>query len=1792
MEQYSFVQPYKEYGSDCSYCRRPHNKGRVAYGFHTYHISPVDYETYLELGYLRSGSHVYKPSNARSCCPNNPVRIDTLAFIPSHSHRKLLKRIQQYLNGTRLITLPEINTDVFGRCLELTLEGRTKEAAEAVVRYRAEGVPSLELSASTTPTAPSASQNSSTSINRSTSSSLATRLGMVFLETDHDDDDNDDIMDNTKGTTKNYLSSSSSSSSQTHPSTMVPETSKKSKLYNSNPSSASIVPSTKDKLVPHAIPLYHPFRHISPDHCTEITDEDIQRSYIAHIIANVFHVYVNSHKSDKQIGSSVLSSLSLTHPPNSCVVDFTLTPEECINILQRSMVEEPSHKLLRSSSQSAQEHKIVDEDLSVIAAVCNAAFIITSILFDHRSSSSLHTASSASTSSSSSSLSSSVATSLIQDANSLPKGNLRTSKPKPNGQQQQSRIEFQRTIAKDIAAFLTSRCQPVGLIAAAAGPGYINISLTSSWPPLDLQRSTIYHAIQQEHTGRQTEVLPNNKLSISSSISSSQHRTSSNDSSRSNDDHRQTVSMSIVETDLVPLKRGQKRGSESSSSAALSPLTVADLLPLIPETLNITTVKTPLERKALSVYYRKQQVEREMAGKIYMKIDSFYQPGRDELDMENEIFDIENQEEELVKKQQSLMHTEDTVLPSGSTNSGTGTTIIGTPTVPTESSSSTTTTPAPKFIVTKLPPPNETEEERVNRIRTEIEQREMEEELQKEIEKSTDALEKMAADGIGNRMKMLRERAVENRNIIKEAAVSVPTTTETIASSSSSSSSATAASTSSSPPVSSIPLLPFGIGSHKLTVTLARPTYSTDSHELYARFNMALHRGKPSSQSERNFRRHLIDSPLVPMPAWKLGYLWACTESASEADREHINTLVDRARQFYEPLYPVSSSPSNTSNAGMSSSSTGPTNVVDRDDYYSPDTLLQRIMDTLHKQSRDLASVVVNSNSNTTTTAPVDISTSSSVIPSPTAIAATETIPLPRPKNTILEQCTELANLLSEPTLLPSDLISIVIQSYANDDKVLSYINMYLMDLLDPLTRREIELLYQQHENRTVKFGENAGDAVDKVFNNFPFPLQKLDSVFTFPECFFVIVSRLNDIAYDQRMEPGAVLLAMFILFLDIMQEGNKHYAAQQEYNDALIAYTEEIEAFIAKTESFSSASSSIDTNSNFAEEEPEESTNPGETVLPTTTTDRSSTHSSPPIPPTEPPDTSDWLTEERLFTRLANILDNYGARLHWIGRAVRSLIEEINHVVTTYSEGSAKFYDEQRRQDFYSRHQSLSGYNPLHPPFTEKDSLANLTTVAGITYQRNRPFPYIDQPPADDLFKKYFKPIYTPGALRHGAEPPPTPSASSSSSTMEGTKDNEKDHRIGISGWDLPFGYGSFFHEYRLDGVLIAVSVIDILPTRIASVYFFYDVDFRYLELGKLSALVEIWLVQQINQFTKQHPELSTFLPSNTVGPVCRHWDPNFYVHTCPQMSYKRQFQPMEIISPVMERGIWVPFDNNVLLAFDNNPEACLGSLLLPSHPSLTYHPSFGQQVKYARIDDPEQILPILSRMQQAEDNRAVSLLPTLLVQLRDGSLYPFGGLSERSKSICRIGLQRYVVGVGRKFAERTLLDPNGAASSGSQMEDVQKGRKARNETREAKRKALEEERRKNMGSSVAFDDENSTGSRMNEEGSFATTIEEEFLKLLQQSLQNEEQRILSSSSSTGVPIDRSSLTSLQELLNTLTRNDDGRNYSSAATTGTAVPSGYGNDYTTGQNESLDQMTGDGERGEEEEKEGYEDEG
>lgn len=125
--------------------------------------------------------------------------------------------------------------------------------------------------------------------------------------------------------------------------------------------------------------------------------------------------------------------------------------------------------------------------------------------------------------------------------------------------------------------------------------------------------------------------------------------------------------------------------------------------------------------------------------------------------------------------------------------------------------------------------------------------------------------------------------------------------------------------------------------------------------------------------------------------------------------------------------------------------------------------------------------------------------------------------------------------------------------------------------------------------------------------------------------------------------------------------------------------------------------------------------------------------------------------------------------------------------------------------------------------------------------------------------------------------------------------------------GVDIPSqGYGSFHQQYWLDGKIIAVGVVDILPTCLSSVYLYYDPDYSFLSLGVYSALREIMFVRELHRS----------------APALQYYYMGFYIHSCPKMKYKAQFSPSDLVCP--ESYQWVPVPQS-LPKLDVSPYARL---------------------------------------------------------------------------------------------------------------------------------------------------------------------------------------------------------------------------------------------------------------------------
>ncbi|KAF4972545.1 hypothetical protein FSARC_891 [Fusarium sarcochroum] len=108
----------------------------------------------------------------------------------------------------------------------------------------------------------------------------------------------------------------------------------------------------------------------------------------------------------------------------------------------------------------------------------------------------------------------------------------------------------------------------------------------------------------------------------------------------------------------------------------------------------------------------------------------------------------------------------------------------------------------------------------------------------------------------------------------------------------------------------------------------------------------------------------------------------------------------------------------------------------------------------------------------------------------------------------------------------------------------------------------------------------------------------------------------------------------------------------------------------------------------------------------------------------------------------------------------------------------------------------------------------------------------------------------------------------------------------------------GSYHHCYRLDGKLVAIGILDLLPECVSSVYFLYHESLHKHAPGKIGALYEIALA---------------------IEEGYGWWYPGFYIHSCPKMRYKIDYSPQFVLDP--DSLSWDPLDRTMLDLLDKKP-------------------------------------------------------------------------------------------------------------------------------------------------------------------------------------------------------------------------------------------------------------------------------
>ena len=97
----------------------------------------------------------------------------------------------------------------------------------------------------------------------------------------------------------------------------------------------------------------------------------------------------------------------------------------------------------------------------------------------------------------------------------------------------------------------------------------------------------------------------------------------------------------------------------------------------------------------------------------------------------------------------------------------------------------------------------------------------------------------------------------------------------------------------------------------------------------------------------------------------------------------------------------------------------------------------------------------------------------------------------------------------------------------------------------------------------------------------------------------------------------------------------------------------------------------------------------------------------------------------------------------------------------------------------------------------------------------------------------------------------------------------------------------------HRIDGKIIGVGIWDVLPHCLSSVYFYYDTDYSFLDLGIFSAIREIEYVKSFNSL---------------IDNQFKYYVMGFYCENVQKLRYKGEYHPSDILDHLTMN--YVPLD------------------------------------------------------------------------------------------------------------------------------------------------------------------------------------------------------------------------------------------------------------------------------------------
>ncbi|GAO47949.1 hypothetical protein G7K_2144-t1 [Saitoella complicata NRRL Y-17804] len=228
---------------------------------------------------------------------------------------------------------------------------------------------------------------------------------------------------------------------------------------------------------------------------------------------------------------------------------------------------------------------------------------------------------------------------------------------------------------------------------------------------------------------------------------------------------------------------------------------------------------------------------------------------------------------------------------------------------------------------------------------------------------------------------------------------------------------------------------------------------------------------------------------------------------------------------------------------------------------------------------------------------------------------------------------------------------------------------------------------------------------------------------------------------------------------------------------------------------------------------------------------------------------------------------------------------------------------------------------------------------------------------------------------------------------------------------------WGTWHQEYRVDGRLVALAVLDLLPRGVSSVYLIYDNDIgERFALGRVSALREIALCEQLVKEGGEGGEVRYYM--------------GFWIWGCEKMRYKGEYAPSEVLDP--EGMGWVE-----LKALENALEQSGGKYVslsgeetysTPSEPPTTQEDEEGEE---EGTDSPPGTL-------FATNMPGITSLPSLRAShdideqliLVNGMVADFGWLRAKARRLGKSGvegmrmvLEEVLAGVGVEVGKEVVV-------------------------------------------------------------------------------------------------------------------------------------------------------------------------